>query len=98
MSTNTNRHAFVDFTAKPYIYYHGVPYKIQQNIVPINYGQSGRTIIRSNQPNRAVTNSVSVNGMDDIKNYQNQFPSNYDDSWSNFVRKDNIYTRYACDC
>ncbi|XWV25854.1 hypothetical protein QJ857_gp1228 [Tupanvirus soda lake] len=94
MSTNINRHAFVDFSAKPYIYHFGIPYQKQQ-YQPQNYNNQERTIIRTNQPNQNLTNSVPVNGMDNIRNYQNQFPNNHDENWSNFVRKDNMFVRYA---
>ena len=163
---NTNRHAFVDFTPKPYIHYHGIPYQKQQlcsqdydnqnynnqilsSTMPL--GQNDRTIIRTNQPNNTpspmvvpsnqqflsqapvnqqnkiqlkklslgtpntnhltnapvipynsqqarVPNYDQLDGLNNVMVYQLQFPSNYDDSWSNLVRKDNLFNHYTNNC
>jgi hypothetical protein len=93
MTTNINRYSFVDFTAKPYIYHHGIPYH-KQLYTPQHSNKQDRTIIRTNQPNQnMVQQYVPTNRMQDIG--QNQMFANYDDNWSNLVRKDNMYTRYA---
>lgn len=93
MNTNINRHSFTDFTAKPYIYYHGVPYTVAQNVP--QYDRE-RTVIRTNQPNKKIIHSAA----NDRSNFNHcgAQPNLCDDSWSNFVRKDNMYARYAANC
>ncbi len=47
MSNNINRYAYTDFTQKPYIHYHGIPF--QKNNCGINNNDQNRTIIRTLQ-------------------------------------------------
>lgn len=48
MSQNINRYSYADFTGKPYIYYHGIPYAKNTN-PPMTNQEDNRTIIRTNQ-------------------------------------------------
>ena len=78
----TNRYAFVNFTGKPYIHYHGISYNKPANNQVIN-----NQMINLNEPERTIirTNNVPVNGVNDINNFQNN-PS----TWSNFDKNDNM--------
>ena len=88
----TNRYAFVNFTGKPYIHYHGIPYNKPENDQAINFNEPERTIIRTNQPNRVITGTVPVNGTDNINNFQNnQNNQNNQNIWPNFVKNNNMY-------
>jgi len=60
MLVNIKRHSYVDYTGKPYIYYHGVPY---EKPVYTPYVEPDRTVIRSLQSNRQIINHVPDNGM-----------------------------------
>ena len=91
MTENINRHAYVDFSTKPYIYYHGIPYQKRLMYVPQYSNDMERTIIRSNQPNFT---SCSPENTNTNTNTTNTITLD-DNNWSNFVRKDNMYKRYA---
>lgn len=60
----SNRHAYINFTSKPYIDTFGFPcQKLFWNL-PNKYDD--RTIIRNNMVNRNITSSVPPNGMNNI--------------------------------
>jgi len=89
MTTNINRYAYTDFSAMPYTYYHGVP--CAKIMTEPKYQDNQRTIIRTNQPHR---NQKIISSAESKKVH----PSIEDGSWSNSVRKDNLYERYSCNC
>lgn len=97
MSCNINRHAYTNFSGKPYIHYNSVPFNAQAKYIPQN-GQQHRTIIRTNDQGNFAQH-VPYNGMDKLFGATQivDYPYN-GDNWSNFVRKDNMYDRYAAKC
>lgn len=72
MTTNNNRHCFVNFTGRPYIQRHGVQYEYPTNFK--QYNNPERTIIRTNQPlensNRVVA-FIPDKGMANIDYHKN---------------------------
>lgn len=70
MTANINRYAYINFSEKPYIYYHGIKYN-KLNTNQQNYVEPERTIIVMNQPKQIpIINSAM---------YQNH-PNMYDDA------------------
>ena len=67
MAANICRHSYTDFSTNPYIYYHGVPFKMPselqypQDCDRGNYNRENRTIIRTNQPNVCVKTYPRIN-------------------------------------
>ena len=63
---NIERHAYTNFTGRPYIHSHGVPTKrpVGYSQQPINHN---RTIIRTIAPGCYIYADVPSNGMNDIR-------------------------------
>jgi len=94
MSVNIKRHAYTNYTGKPYIYYNGVSYRpgCDSNCEDEH---PYRTIIRNNKSDNTITNTVPLNG---IGNLSKIISCANGDAWSKSVRKDNLYKRYNMNC
>ena len=70
---NCTRHAYVNFTGKPYIYYNGVTYdKTSDQFGTNSNDKLNRTSIRTILPNKTFSTQVPLNGFDNLANMKNQ--------------------------
>ena len=73
MNCNIKRHAYVDFTGNPYIYYHGIPHERNAYIPNLNQNDNlNRTVIRTVFPNNVFSTHVPLNGFGNLKGNVNQ--------------------------
>ena len=95
MAVNINRHAYTDYTGKPYIYYNGVPFTKKYS-GDCYQEHPYRTVVRTNLPDGAITDCVTANGMGQISR-RLQSMSLFD-RWARAARKDNVFLRYEMNC
>lgn len=94
LQVQPNRHSYVDYSDKPYIYYFGTPInKNNMLYTPQNQNNKNRTIIRTNQINnqRNLNDQRNLNGQRNLNNIGGNLANN----WSSLARKDNMFIRYS---